>query len=116
MPDANNDIKIARLEAEVGYLKDRVKVSEDEIRQLKDVVSVYQAGSLQVKHKLDQIYTALIGDDIGNVGLVKRVANIETVVEWLNTKKTYVAGAVAVLGATAAVGYWIVEKVFEWIK
>ncbi|WP_460893254.1 hypothetical protein [Rufibacter soli] len=112
MPDS---AKIVRLEEKVKYLEDRASKSEQKISDLEGLVSVYQASTGQVKNKLDQIYNAIIGDEMGNIGLVKRVANIETVIAWINAKKSTIVGGVAALGAAGAGGYWLFEKIIAWL-
>lgn len=112
MPDS---AKIVRLEEKVKYLEERTANSEKEILQLKGDLTLWQASTGQVKNKLDQIYNAIIGDEMGNIGLVKRVANIETVIAWINAKKSTIVGGVAALGAAGAGGYWLFEKIIAWL-
>lgn len=115
MPD-QNDIKIAKLETEVEFLKDRLHKAENKITDLEGAVTVYQTASVQVKTKLDQIYHALIGDEMGNAGVVKRLANVETVIEWISHKKSYVWGIIATLGTAIGVVIWGLEKLMDILK
>lgn len=111
-----NDAKIAKLESEVGYLKERTANLEKEILEYKGQVNIYQAATMKVDKKLDQIYTALTGDNMGNPGVIKRLAVIEEVVSWINTKKSTLAGAMAAVGAIAAAAYWGIQQIADWIK
>ncbi|RNI26641.1 hypothetical protein [Rufibacter latericius] len=111
-----NEIKIAKLETEVEFLKAWMADAKNEITELKGSVNLYQTSTVQVKQKLDQIFAALAGDNTGNVGMVKRLANVELVVEWVNAKKSYVWGMVAGIGAVMGVVIWGIEKVLSLFK
>lgn len=115
MPESN-DAKIAKLESEVGYLKERTSKLELEILEYKGQVNLFQTATTKVDKKLDQIYTALTGDTLGNPGVIKRLAVIEEVVSWINTKKSTLIGALAGLGGFAAAAYWVIQQLYDWIK
>lgn len=111
-----NEAKIAKLESEVEFLNKRTTSLENQLLEYKGLVDIYQAATMKVDKKLDQIYSALTGDALGNPGVIKRLAVIEEVVSWINTKKSTLVGVLAGVGAFAAAAYWVIQQIADWIK
>jgi hypothetical protein len=112
----DSESKIAVLQNEVSNLKARATELEKQIAEYSGLVNIYHASSVKVNTKLDQIYSALTGDTLGNAGVIKRLDRIEEVVSWINTKKSALIGALAGVGMVTAGAYWVIQQIADWLK
>lgn len=103
---------------EILLLKGRVDWLERDLKQVKDELGIYKASTLSlndkvksVEGKIDQLLNAVVGDDLGNDGIITRLKGLEHFHDWFEKKKWWTLGAFAVI--TTAIGFiaYIIEKV-----
>lgn len=71
---------------------------------------------LTQEEKVNKIYDALIGDNLGNKGLVKRVEEVEQYISGQKKMMAKVSGATLALLSLGGVIVWGLEKLWQYLS
>lgn len=63
--------------------------------------------------QVDQLYKAVVGDNMGNPGLVKRIEKIESDLEEQKKFKEKIMTSAAILISIAGLVGWLSDKLFD---
>lgn len=108
---------------EILLLKNRVNWLERDLQQVKDELGIYKASTLSlndkvksVEGKIDTLLSAVVGDEMGNDGIINRLKGLENFHTWFEKRKWWTLGAFAVI--TTAIGFiaYIIDKVSSYAK
>jgi hypothetical protein len=71
---------------------------------------------LELKNKIDKMYTALMGDEFGNQGYLNRLEYLEKEAELSKSFRQKAIAGLSFLVACGAVLAWIGDKLIELFK